>query len=1071
MNHPIKLLLSLAVLLSCAVSAFGQGQTVTGVVTSAEDHTPIIQAVVMERGTMNGTVTDADGHYTITVAGPQSILVFTFTGMETQEVVVGAHTEIPIEMRPGLEEIDQVMVVAFGKAKKSAFTGSATSVSSKELERKQVSSVVNALQGKLPGVVVFAEANQPGKTSTMRIRGTGSFSASSKPLYVVDGVPYDGDIAAINPQDVETTTVLKDAASASLYGARGANGVVLITTKSGQSRNDVMNVNLTAKYGYNFRGVRDYDRLGPREYIAKAFEAYANSEPTKSLADLTSEFVKPSSEFSPGYFPFSLPNGRTDYFVDNGDGTYSLNPLATNGRKITDPLTGQEYWLQPDNWTKEVIRPDSRQEYSLSLSGHGASSSYFFSGGYLRDKGYISSTNFERYSSRLKGDYQPKSWLHIGANAAYTYSVANEVADSDDPRNPQNPFAYLERLGSVYPLYVRDGNGRILKDRFGFTRYDFGSGQYPGVNRPGSAFYGGNPLAAAQLDLNQRRVHAISLREYVDFIIPYGFKVTLSMGHDFENGDRVIRKNALYGSSAPYGGEISHTSARKMSYNLQQLLTWEHSYADVHHVDVLVGHEFYSWRNAILAGSRRNMYSLWNRELNGAIGQPDASSYTLNYRTEGYLGRAQYNYDERYFISASYRRDASSRFAKQRRWGNFWSVGASWLISSERFMQSTKSVVDMLKLKASYGVQGNDNIWPNDPVGNFYYQDIYQLRNLYDKYALFLKHVGRKTLTWETSHNLNTGIEFELLGRRLTGQVEFFARTVTDMLIRRTPMPSSGVTEFYDNVGAMRNLGIDFELRGVPYQSERITWSLWLNGSHVRSKILKLPPEFKDGYMEGTIFRKVGESFYASYYVRQMGVDENGKELYGLWDAQKGELTTTTNYYEAYAGDRRGKRYIRDASPKLTGGFGTELEAYGFDFSAQFGYQLGGVTIDETYTSLMHDGSSFSRGYAWHKDILKSWTPQRRDTKIPRVNLLNAGRNETDLDLISQAYLSVDNLTLGYTLPKSAIDWLHVASARVYVVCDNVWIFSARKGFDPRFGGTGGYKAMRTLSGGVNLTF
>ncbi len=1076
MRKVVLLLAALAVGISCAL---GQQRTVTGVVTSVEDGAPLIQLAVQVKGTTTGAVTDANGRYSIRVAGPESVLVFSYTGFDTQEITVGEQETINVVMQLANEEIDEVMVVAFGKAKKSTFTGSAASVSGKELERKQVSNVLNALSGKVPGVTVTSSNNQPGSSSTIRIRGNGSFNANSNPLYVVDGMPYEGDVSAINPADVESTVLLKDAASAALYGARAANGVVMITTKNGANarHGGVMNVNVTAKVGYNFRGIPDYDKItDPKQYAAKYYEAIWNQQKyrvkgnkDKDDEDITqaadAEFSNPKKGIV--YFPFSRAEGSTNpWFTRTNDGHWEMDKSATIGTTVKDK-EGNEYWMQPDDWNEEAFEANMRQEYTVSLSGRTDKANYFFSSGYLNDKGYTVRSNFERFTTRLRGDFKPKTWLNLGANLSYTGYKTNslDATTTQSSGSSGNIFAMTNFAAPIYPIYVRDKNKQILKNKWGKPVYDFGTGQFPGLIRPYLSL--ANPLAANTYDIYDNVAAIIGMRSNADFIMPYGFRFSIIGGYDLDDSYQTATRNPYYGQFASIGGIIDKSFDRYTTLNLQQLLTWNQAYGE-NHIDVLLGHEYYDRDVQYLSGSKEGMFHPDSRELDQAIRQPSTSSSRSRYRVEGFLGRAQYDFAEKYFLTLSFRRDGSSRFSENRRWGNFGSVGASWMLSNESFMESTRSFLDLLKVKASYGIQGNDNI-----EVNFAYLDRFKLTNNNGAYATTFYYKGND-ITWETSHNLNFGVEFAFFRHRLSGNIELYRREVSDMLFKLTMPGSSGYRYVWDNVGAMSNTGMEFEITGVPYQDKNIRWSVTLNGGMIKNKLEKLPAEWKQseyGYVEGSIIYKEGGSLYDYFIPKYKGVNEQGEALWQTYDKKTGQYGVTTDYSVASKNENRVE--MKDLSSIINGGISTSVDFWDFDFSAGFTYTLGGKRFDGAYQDLMQNGNR--NGAAMHKDLLNSWTPQNTNTNVPRMDASsNAKFNETsDRFLTSRSFFAIDNLTLGYTLPKSWVDKINVGSLRVYVVADNVWLFSARKGFDPRFTTTSGvgYKAIRSISGGLNLTF
>lgn len=1059
-----KFMLLLTVLLISVGSVVAQMKEVSGVVLSQKDNQPIERATVKAKSGKGGAYTDAQGRFRFNVPATEKTLVVSFAGMKTQEVAVGSN--IKVLLQDDVAVIDEVLVTAFGKSKKSAFTGSATQVSAEELGKRQVSNVTQAIAGKVPGVSVTSGNNQPGTSASINVRGIGSFSAGRGPLYVVDGVPYDGDISSINPQDVETFTILKDAASAALYGARGANGVILIQTKSGAKVKDAMSITFEARYGVNQRGVPDYDVIrDPKVYAAKYFEGIYNNRIQKpgttpeAALDVANKiyFNKNPRVANLVYHPFTAPDGVA-WFERQSNGSFLMNPAITVGTMYESG--GKKYWLQPDDWSKEVFSTNPRQEYNFSLSGRSAKASYYMSAGYLSDKGYIVASSFDRFTTRLRGDFTPVEWLTVGANMAFTHYVSNTLDNTSEGGNSGNIFAVTNFIGPVYPLYVRGEDKSIAIDKFGNTIYDFGTQEYPGLRRPFLSI--SNPMALYNLDTNRATADVISVKGYADFNIFEGLKATINAGVDTDNSMFLDKRNVFYGQFAESGGIISRSSDRTNSLNTQQLLTYVNNFGQ-HNLDFLLGHEFYRYESNSLSGSKEKLYDPNATELTGAILNPSTSSSLSRYATEGYLGRAQYNYASKYFAQASFRRDASSRFKKENRWGNFWSVSGSWLVSKEEFM-SQVSFVNMLKVKVSYGMQGND------AIGSFRYMDLYSLNNSNDQFSTQFSVKGNEHLTWETSANLNAGIEFSLFNNRLSGGFDIYRRKVTDMLFQRKTPNSIGYGSYFDNVGAMSNTGIDFELMGTLVKTKDLNWTLSVNGGYFKNTLDKLPEEWEaveGGYRDGTAIYRVGGSIYDRAFVHYRGVNEKGQALYQIYNKEKNEYETTTNWEEANKAENR--VILTDIRPYLTGGLSTSLSFMDFDLSATATYALGGRTYDSTYQSLMHGGTN--TGHAWHKDILNSWTPENTSTNVPMVDYGGKFMNSTsDRFLVSRSYLALNNITLGYTLPKNLLKSMNISAARVYVVADNLALFSARKGLDPRFGSGVGYKTIRSLSAGVRIT-
>lgn len=1053
--------------------ALAQSQVeVSGTVISAEDNQPIIGATVRGKTSKKGDRTNIDGKFKFTVPANEKIIIVSFVGMKTREVAVGKNLKVLLQ--PDATTLEEVTItVPFGTAKKSSFTGSATVISSKELSKSQVSNVTKALEGKIPGVSVTSSNNQPGQSASISIRGVGSFNAKTTPLYVVDGVPFDGDISSINPSDIESTTTLKDATSAALYGARGANGVIMIQTKSGSAGKDKLTVTLDARYGFNQRGVADYDYItDPKVYAAKYFEGiYYDKVLNQNLGHEAAMVAAYETYFSTDtetanlvYHPFSGVE-RNQWFSKDEKGHFYMNPAVTIGAAYTG-TNGKEYWLQPDNWTNEVFATNPRQEYNLSLSGRSDKANYYLSTGYLNDKGYIVASGFERFTARLRGDFDPAKWLRLGGNIGFTYYTNNGLSDTQEGGDSGNIFAVTNYIAPIYPLYVRGADKQIIKDAFGHTLYDFGVGSdtdYAGLKRPYLGL--SNPMSLYELDKKEDVANIISLRGYADFMPYKGLKLTLNAGYDSDNTYSLEKRNLFYGQFAESGGIIYREFSRISSINLQQLLNYNKSFGK-HNFDVLLGHEFYKRFAYSLYGQKTKYLDPNETEISGAILSPGTGSSKAFYATEGYLGRLQYDFDSKYFAQFSYRRDASSRFHKSHRWGDFWSLGASWLLSRESFMRDLK-FINLLKLKLSYGQQGNDNI------NNFLYLDRYQVKNSNDKLSVGFYAKGNEKLTWEKSANLNTGIEFALFENRISGGIDVYSREVSDMLFFRKTPNSAGYNGYYDNVGSMRNTGIDIELSAIPFRNEDITWTVSFNTGYFKNTLTKLPEDWEarpNGYRDGFNVYRVGGSIYDKAYPKYLGLTDKGTPKWQTYDAKTGEYGSTEEYSEARKEANR--EIYTDIRPMWRGGFSTTLELYGFDLSASFSYGLGGRMMDTVYSNLMHNaGGGSDSGQNLHKDILNSWTPENKDTDVPRLDYSGKDANAaSDRFLISRNYLAVNNLTIGYRVPNNLLKKVNLSGLRLYVVGDNLGLLSARKGFDPRFGGGVGYKAIRTISFGMNLT-
>ncbi len=1058
-----KLFLLLLTVVAFTLSASAQ-RTVTGTVVYAGDGEPLPGATVLPVGGGNGVATDLDGKFTLQVSDKVTKLNVSYVGMLTQQVNITSG-EMLIKLTNSENNLDEVMVVAYGTAKKSTYTGSASVVKADDISKVQVSNPANALSGKVSGVQLTNASGQPGSTTpTIRIRGISSINAGNAPLVILDGAPYEGDLNNISSQDIESMTVLKDAASNALYGARGANGVIMITTKKGRSGE--AKVTLDAKWGLNTRATQDYNTISnPAQYYEMYYGAlksyYMSTGLNEGLAHMQANSSMFSGSYSLGYNVYNVPEG--EYLIGlNG----KLNPNATLGNVVT--YRGQDYYLTPDDWLDEAYKNSLRQEYNLSVTGGTDRSSFYASLSYLDNEGITANSDYQRFTGRLKADYQVKDWLKVGGNMSYTNFDANSLGYDGASGSSGNIFAYATQIAPIYPLYVRDGEGNIMKDAIGFTVYDFGNKNNAGLSRP--LLSGANPYASNRLDQNNYEGNAFTANGFAEIKFLKDFKFTWNSSVDLDETRTNEFTNPYYGQYATSNGISYKYHTRTMTQNHQQLLTWNRSFGK-HNVDVLLGHETYKYEYKYLYGSKSNFFDPTNTELAGGITENGVNSYVSDYNTEGYLGRVMYDYDSRYFVSGSFRRDASSRFHPDNRWGNFWSAGVAWNISNEEFFDI--EWVDLLKYKLSYGSQGNDNI------GNYRYVNTYDIVNAAGSPGAIPNSMGNKDITWETNGNFNTGIDFGLFDGRLSGTVEYFYRKTTDMLFSFPLPPSYGYTSYYANVGDMRNQGVELELNASPIVTKDFVWNLRFNLTHYTNRITYLPEERKtmtcsgiDGYSSGNYYYGEGIALYTFRLKDFVGLNEEGQPLYALEEVDaNGNHLTTTNYDEA-------DYFLHGtALPDVYGGFGTSFTYKGFDLSVDFAYQLGGQVYDSDYAGFMASPTASSKGGNFHADLLKAWSKDNTGSNIPRFQFGDSySDSASDRWLTDASYLSLQNVNFGYTLPALITRKAGIEKLRVYVTADNVWLWSKRQGLDPRQSIAGEatssyYAPIRTISGGLTLTF
>ena len=1063
----------LAVCLMTVSMAFAQ-QKVTGTVIESETGEPVVGAsVLVKEATGVGAATDINGRFTISnVPSSAKHLVVSYIGMVTQEVAIKPNLKIYLES--DAQNLNEQIVVAYGTQSKHSFTGAAATVKGETIEKVQVSSLERALEGAVAGVQLSSYSNSPGSSASIIIRGIGSISSSQDPLIVLDGVPYEGSLNSINPQDIATLTILKDAAANSMYGARGSNGVIMITTKSGGRGK--ARIDFNARVGVNARGVSAYDVIEDAgEWYEMMWESYRNSLVSERGYAGANAYAAENLIGVAGYNKFK---GIADNAIVGANG--KLNPNAK-----------QYKW--GDNWIKDPFKSKARQEYNIGISGGSENTQAYASFGYLSDKGYVVGSGFERFSGRVKVDQVINDYIKVGGSLSYARTDQTRASDSEST-NYANIFGFSQQIAPIYPIYFYDGEGnRTLNTNGG--AYDFGT-EY---QRPFASEQ--NPYAAAEAGKNEYLRDNFSSRGYIEVKLPYGFKVTGNIAYDLFNNNSTVFYTPIGGDAASFGGRAYKTSTRREALNANQLIDWNKTYGD-HNIHVLLGHENKKDAYKYLYGHMTNFADNDNPEFSNATVYQNLNSYTWEYALEGVFAKGEYNYLDRYYFNASVRRDGSSRFASGNRWGTFWALGAAWRLKEEPWLKSVAEIND-LKIKASYGTQGNDN------VGYYHnYTDLYSVDRVDGDAAFTKKNRGNKDLKWEKSRNFNIGFESRFLNR-FSLDFDFFIKDTRDMLYYSPLAPSEGTPNGqYRNEMNMKNTGIEFTVGADVIKTRDFKWNISLNGTHYKNKLTRLPVSkqdktlYPDGYQAGYYWRSIGGSLYDWYLYEYLGADPvTGKTMYNAydeytqeeWDALDADVKAK---YEDYDG-KEARRIVNSASdasrrrtgksslPSFVGGISTSLEYKGIDFSIQTAFQLGGWMMDDQYMSLITAGEP---GHNFHKDMFNRWTPSHTDTAIPALmyndNDVYSISGASDFFLTRANYFSLRNITLGYTFPKNLLEKVGIEKLRVYFSGDNIWLRSKRKGFDPRmndtdgdgsaaFGGfTGyGYSALSTYSIGVNLSF
>jgi TonB-linked SusC/RagA family outer membrane protein len=942
--------------------------------------------------------------------------------------------------------LDEVMVVAYGTVKKVSFTGAASQVGAEKIQRQQVSDVSKALEGTVAGVQVVSSSGSPGEGASLLIRGIGSISASQSPLIVVDGVPYEGLLNSIPVHDIESMNILKDAAANSMYGARGSNGVIIITTKSGRSGRT--SINFEGRTGFNSRGVSTYNVVtDPGEYYEMLYESVRN----RLLSERS--FMDASA-----YTAANLIKGYAKYNVYKG----------VPDDQLIDPLTGrlnsratQKKWN--DSWLNDPFENGMRQEYNLSVSGGTEKTSAYASVTYLSDEGYFVNSGFDRISARVKAEHKFKKNFKVTANLAYSNAVQRLFGSEDS--NYSNIFLFSQQIAPIYPIYLYDADGTSLYDTDGRRRYDWGSES----QRPYAAQQ--NPYAAAAYGNTRYVDDNISSRGSLEYSPLEGLTLTANIAYDVFLSNGTDFSTPRGGDAVDVGGRGTKESIRTGALNANQLIRYDRRFG-LHNLSLLAGHETKYDTYSCLYGHMTGFVDPDNPEFANATLYQDLTSYGNTYAIEGFFGRAEYNFADCYYLSGSYRRDGSSRFHPDVRWGEFWSAGLSWRLNEEMLLADVEAI-NSLKVKASYGTQGNDNV---SYAQN--YRDLYRIDRVDGEAGMTKIFRGNPGLTWEKSRNFNAGFESRFFNW-LSLDADFFIKETKDLLFKQLLPFSEGNPDWmYTNDIDMRNTGVEFTFSADVIRTADVRWNISLNGMHYRNELTRLPASkdpvnFPDGYKAGNYWRKLGGSLYDWYTYEYAGVDpDNGLPLYNAYakDPETGEEKVTTVNKTSDASLRQTGL---SAIPDFNGGLSTTLEFFGFDLSASTAFQIGGYVMDESYRDLMGTGNG---GETFHKDIFERWTPTHRQSDVPQVQYGDQEANtSSDRFLTAADYFSLRNVTAGYSIPARVLRKAGIARLRVYLTGDNLLLLSRRAGLDPRqnFDGTTGYgySAIRTCSLGLSLGF
>ena len=997
----------LMLLMTCLMIGIGlvnaQISKVTGNVTSEEDGLPVVGASVLVKGTTIGTVTDIDGNFTLTnVPSSAGTLVISFIGMQSQEVKIKSN--VKVVLKSDAEVLDEVVVTGYGVQRKASFTGAASIVGEEAIAKKNDANFVKVLEGSVPGVQMNNSTSMPGVWGSVYIRGRASLNSGTQPLYVIDGMPVNSDtdamstsannmvdpMSSINPADIESITVLKDAAATAIYGSRAANGVIVVTTKKGSEGK--FNLNLDIKQGFVSMGNNNMD--------------FANAEESMKL----------------------FTDGLTAY--QGGDWQENYNYLADN-------YFGWDRKTSTD-WMDAITRKGYYQDYNLSAQGRNGNTGYYVSLGYLNTDGLIIGSDMERFSGRMNLDSKFK-WATIGVNTSYSYSTQNGFSLSTAGFMSSPLTAAISSQTPMDPIYDSEGN-------------------YNNIN-----MY--NPVALMDEDtgeLNENKMQTINLNPYLQVDFGLGIYAKTTLGVNLTDLRQYQYWSALYNPQAmDYNGLGQQYNSRNTVVTWNNVVGWNHKFADKHDVSVMLGQEMQkkSYFYEYYAKSDFPFADSGMRDLTTAGTEQGSEYYKKEARLASYFMDAHYSYADKYYLSGSYRRDGSSVFGSNTRWGNFWSVGGKWRISGEDFLNGN-NVITNATLRASYGTVGNQDI------------DWYAARGFYgagynynQMPGMIPVSISNQELTWEVSKKFDIGFDFSLW-HRLHFTFDFYNEITSDALFQVPLSMTTGMTETYKNIGKIRNHGIEFSVNANILQTKDWTWSAYANLTWNENEVVKLSTDEPIEYT----FQIIEEGRpYTQFKMKEYaGVDrETGKPLWYLNETGN----ETTSDYNAAA-----KRYVGDADPNVLGGFGTNLRWKDIDFGLSFNYRLGGKVYDS--------GAAFTGfGMAFRTPLedvaLNSWTEENKDAKYPQY-IYKDPYNATSTSsrfLYSGDYLRISNLTLGYTLPKKWTTKILIQRLRAYISVDNLYTFTASDfvGYNPETSANGviawQYPATRTFIGGIQLTF
>ncbi|MFT6065762.1 MAG: TonB-linked SusC/RagA family outer membrane protein [Polaribacter sp.] len=1056
MKKKLNVILGLFLALFVQIS-FAQEKTITGTVSDQSGPLPGVSLVI--KGGTSGTDTDFNGKYTIK-AKSGDVLVFRYLGYKALEKTVGSSNVINVTLEEDASVLEEIVVTAYGTQKRASLTGSVSVISSEQLENATFSNPIQGLEGLASGLRIIQSSGQPGADPIIRIRGFGSINADSAPLIVLDGVPYSGALSSINPQDIESTTVLKDASSTSLYGNKASNGVLLITTKVGKKNKT--QISIDTRIGITQRAAKEYDVIGtPGEFYESYHSILANSE-----------FYAQGQAGTPVTIGAARQTASNDLI-----GVLGYNLYDVSNETLIDPTTGRlnssANLLVKDRWEDALFRDGaSFSSTNVNISGGAENVTYYFSLGTQTDNGYTVGSDFERHTARLKVNAKKiADVISLSGDVSYAKSNSQSVP-SDGTGSFNNAFSWTRRIAPIYPVFQYDESWNPVPNTNnpGGVAYDFGNVQiFPSGASRGPRNYapGEHPLAVIEnsTQTNERDNFNAAFRAKIDLPLNIKFEYVVNLLTQIDQGIDFTRPGA--GAFAMSNNGLLFNSRDNFSaFTNQQLLTWKKDFGR-HSFDVLLGHETYVESFTTLGVNKRNLIGDFSPVLDNTSVYVSASNYNTNYTTEGYFSRFIYGLDNNYFLNLTARYDASSVFHPDARWGAFWSAGAAWILSNEDFMKNSKTI-NYAKLAINYGTTGNDRIfYEGTGTRNLVaYENQYAIGENNGELTQTLFSLGNRDITWEKAASIDIAYEMSLFNR-VNLSLGYYRKSSEDLLFNNPLQLSTGQASSPENFGSMVNSGLEVEASWDVVKKEKFNINLNANLSTLNNEITELP---RDSIPSGNFRRVVGKSLFDYFLVKSAGVNpENGNAQYFTKDPVTGESIATEDYADAV---ENGRVFLdKQAIPTITGGFGTNVQVGNFSLGLQFAYQLGGYGIDNEYFSLFNQTNNV-KNFA---DYGETWTVDNPTASLPRIDpLRNDQYRISDLYLVDLSYLSLSNINLGYLLQNEAIKKYHIDSIRLYGTVSNaLLLYSARQGYDPRLNSVGSsspeYGANRTIAFGLNI--